>query len=581
MALQIYTNHIGYEYSRPKKAVLRLDAYSDKPKIWLIDTKGIEMEVEFVGPTNIEHWSEDDYYSIDFSIIEQPGTYWLKAVSGNVKCIREIQIMDYVLPLRMVNTARAHLKGERSSGEWQKADKELTFQGDKAGKVDLHGGWYDATGDFGIHLTQLSHTGVFNPVQSVLPAYVAFCTVEQIRNRSSKDCRILEKELLDEAYWGADYCRRLSVPNSGFYRSVDRGEAFTDEQHRKIDYEYFHYTGHEEDKSYLAEKIEDKNYQVGLRSGAGICIAVLAQAARFGCKSGEVSEEEYLSLAQSKYAYYQLNNKEHLSDKKENFLDAYEALCCAVELYKSTGQQNYLNDCRNYYRKIESYIVKMKNGIWFTSMDNEMYFHPSDEGLPLIAMIKYLELEEDKELCKKVEQTIKQAMLHVLSVSKTPFGYAGFTYKKIGDTEVNRYFFPHDTKASPWWQGENARIASLATAMLLASAIFKEEEFGKRIVDFAVSQLNWIMGLNPFDSCMIEGFGRNNIQYFYKGQYDFLNSPGGICNGITSRESDDLGIEFIMEPCSTCDDNWRWAEQWLPHVSWFLFAWGCLLKSEG
>ena len=44
----------------------------------------------------------------------------------------------------------------------------------------------------------------------------------------------------------------------------------------------------------------------------------------------------------------------------------------------------------------------------------------------------------------------------------------------------------------------------------------------------AQDPLDWIMGLNPFDACMIEGYGKNNIQYFFKKRYDFLNCPGGI-----------------------------------------------------
>ena len=45
---------------------------------------------------------------------------------------------------------------------------------------------------------------------------------------------------------------------------------------------------------------------------------------------------------------------------------------------------------------------------------------------------------------------------------------------------------------------------------------------------FGQRQLNWIMGCNPFDSCMIEGYGKNNIRYFFNDQYDFMY---GVCNG--------------------------------------------------
>lgn len=44
--------------------------------------------------------------------------------------------------------------------------------------------------------------------------------------------------------------------------------------------------------------------------------------------------------------------------------------------------------------------------------------------------------------------------------------------------------------------------------------------------------LNWILGLNPFDACKLDGSGRNNPEYLYFDAY--ANCPRGICNGISS-----------------------------------------------
>ena len=93
---------------------------------------------------------------------------------------------------------------------------------------------------------------------------------------------------------------------------------------------------------------------------------------------------------------------------------------------------------------------------------------------------------------------------------------------------------------------------------------------------YAENIVNWIMGLNPFDACMMEGYGRNNIQYSFQGRFDFLAAPGGIVNGITSDEKDEEGICFCMHPGQDNEirDNWRWAEQWIPHTAWFLLMMG-------
>lgn len=572
--MKIYANHIGFEQSDYKTAVLETKQEITTIEIRAEGEDGARFPVNISKPHRIVEWSDACYYILEFSHIRTPGNYRIAGTADGIRFRSEvIPVTGYSLHLRMVNAARTYFKGERASGEWLKADRKVPFDGKREGLLDLHGGWYDATGDFGVHLTQLSHTAVYNPMQSLLPSYVCFDIAERIEKEHLRDCRILKKELLDEAYWGADYAMRLYREGGSFIRSVDRGEAFGEKQNRKIDYEYFRFSGHEEDQSYLAEEIQDKNYETGLRSGAGLAVAALAQAARSGGASGEYACEEYLHTAQKAFSYILENNEKHISDGVWNFLDWYCGLAAAVELYKTTGKEEYLEKCRYLEKGMEKYLIEMEEGIWFTSRGKEMYFHPSDEGFPLLLLIKYAESEPRKDHRKRVTGIVKKAFGHLISISESPFGYAAFTWKKE-EKETNRYFFPHDTKAAPWWQGENGRIASLAAAALKFSRMREAEEVKDKLIIFAGRQLNWIMGCNPFDSCMIEGFGRNNIQYFYKNQYNFINSPGGICNGITAGENNDSGIEFIMEPSENCDDNWRWAEQWLPCAAWYLYAEG-------
>lgn len=573
MKMKVYTNHIGFEQSDYKAAVLETKQEIMTSEIWAEGVEGTRFFVNVSGPYRIEEWSDAYYYSLEFSHIRMSGNYRINGIVNGVRFRSEIiPVTGFLLHLRMVNAARTYLKGERVSGEWLQADRSVSFQGTREGILDLHGGWYDATGDFGVHLTQLSHTAVYNPMQSLLPAYVCFDIAERIAEENLQDCRILKKELLDEAYWGADYAVRLHCEGGSFIRSVDRGEAFGEKQNRRIDYEYFRFSGHEEDQSYLAEEIQDKNYETGLRSGAGLAVAVLAQAARFGGCSGEYACEEYLHTALEAFAYLMENNEKHISDGAWNFLDWYCGLAAALELYITTGEEEYLDKCRHLEQGMEQYLIGMEEGVWFLSDGKEMYFHPSDEGFPLLLLVKYAEKETRQDDRERVIGIIREAFRHLLSISESPFGYAAFTWKKEGQ-EINRYFFPHDTKAAPWWQGENGRIASLAAAALRFSHMEEAKEVKDKLIIFAGRQLNWIMGCNPFDSCMIDGFGRNNIQYFFQGRYDFINSPGGICNGITAGENDS-GLEFIMEPCENCDDNWRWAEQWLPCAAWYLYAEG-------
>ena len=95
-----------------------------------------------------------------------------------------------------------------------------------------------------------------------------------------------------------------------------------------------------------------------------------------------------------------------------------------------------------------------------------------------------------------------------------------------------------------------------------------QEDADPEQVTLAEDQLHWVMGLNPFDASMIQGRGRNNVEY----STAFQNVPGGILNGVTSGFNNERGIAFMPAEHATSGESWRWAEQWIPHSAWFLLA---------
>jgi Glycosyl hydrolase family 9 len=145
----------------------------------------------------------------------------------------------------------------------------------------------------------------------------------------------------------------------------------------------------------------------------------------------------------------------------------------------------------------------------------------------------------------------------------------------MGNGEVRTvFFFPHDTEAAPWWQGENARLASLAAAARMAAPLFATDPaFHSALENYADDQLHWILGRNPFDSSMLMGSGEGNAAYMFFRSWKYTNAPGAIINGITAATNDEDGIAFNEGYAVTGkDEDWRWTEQWLPHAAWFLYA---------
>src|SRR5690606_32142741 len=141
-----------------------------------------------------------------------------------------------------------------------------------------------------------------------------------------------------------------------------------------------------------------------------------------------------------------------------------------------------------------------------------------------------------------------------------PYGYARQYVQNAAGERYTSFFMPHQNESGYWWQGENARLASLAAAAGLfcrLGSASSSPELRRALRGFAYDQLDWILGKNPFDSCMLHGFGRNNVEYMEA----WPNCPGGICNGITSGYADEDDIDFARTEGVVGDHSWRWQEQ--------------------
>ena len=75
------------------------------------------------------------------------------------------------------------------------------------------------------------------------------------------------------------------------------------------------------------------------------------------------------------------------------------------------------------------------------------------------------------------------------------------------------------------------------------------------------------LGHNPYDVSMLTGSGYRHISYLFFNSWKYTTLPGGIVNGITGASNQVAdGIAFDEGYAVTRkDDDWRWAEGWLPH----------------
>lgn len=585
--VKVLTNQVGYETSAWKQAVVSAHKKMDISSFELLSLKNDSVvfsgKAVYKGP--VAHWKDWQFWTLDFSDFKQEGNYYLKVdADGGVACSYPFEINKEILERRTLSDVIYYFKGQRSSGQLDKADRSLEIPGTNK-TIDVHGGWYDATGDYGIHFTQLSFTSYFNTQQVPLVAWALYKSYDELESRNNKNFSQYERRLLGGGIFGADFLVRMHIPNGSFYTSISGPGAKKLPEDRKlavkIPLSYFmkrKEVGHPADDPAKKIKIDLKPQTASFRSGGGMAIAALALASTFDV-SGAFTQKQYLAAAEDAFNYLQKNNLKVINDGKENILDDFCALLAATELYKATEDRQYMAAATKRANSLMNRLVSWKGykNYWRADDKDRPFFHPSDAGLPVVSLLEYYKIA-DADAQQKILDVVKRSLqfeLDITSKVNNPFGYAR---ELVTDTTGKRYeafFFPHNTRTGFWWQGDNARIASLAAAARMAAPYFKnsDAQFSGALQKYAWNQLNWILGLNPYDVCMLDGHGHKNPDYNFLGTYQYTTQPGGIVNGITAGMDDPQGIDFDIPYSVTGKDNdWRWVEQWLPHAAWYMVA---------
>jgi GH18 family chitinase len=577
----ILTNHLGYERTGAKRAVIQGPKGVQVRGCVVEDsgggTKIPTSEPRYVGP--VAHWRDWAYWTVDFSSVERDGTFVLVCATASGELRSSVfRIEPHVFERRTLSNVVYYFKGQRSSGLLDEADRNVPFEGAEGRKVDVHGGWYDATGDYGKYLSHLSYATYFNPQQAPLTTWGLLKTYELLQRRSDPAFRQYLRRILDEGAWGADYLVRAKAPNGSFYRSVSAPGPGKRPEDRRIGRDAKAMAIKEnqsESSSFVsADSSDNLSYESSLRAGAGVAIAALARAAAMGAP-GE-RRADYLRAAEEAWAFLAKSNALLTNDGEENIIDDYCGLLAATELFEATRKAEYKKAADERAAHLMGRLAPAPKSYWRADGGDRPFFHASDAGLPVTSLLSYLEIA-DPEQQPAVLSTVRASLEWELKVTgevPNPFGYARQLVQTKTGSRNTRFFFPHDTEAAPWWQGEDARLASLAAAARLAIPRFSgDAAFAKRLGAYADDQLNWILGLNPFDASLLGGTGHNNPEYLFFDSYEYTNAPGGIVNGITAGFTDPDGIDFNLPHTVTgADHDWRWGEQWLPHATWYLVA---------
>lgn len=563
--MKILLNNIGFEPDSGKTALLACSGEETpkaSPVFYLMKEGEICFEGKLSDRITVPGWKGRSFYSLDFSPCTSEGIYTLRYSDSQ-------QIIDS-LPFRIERGLLAeyclsdilfYFKSQRASWRWNEADKRAPFVGERKDRVDVSGGWYDASGDYSKYLSHLSYANYMNPQQTPLVTWALYRLGDVIAESQRYGDSLLQERSYEEACHGADFLMRMQDPDGYFYITLFDTWSKDTEQ-RKI----AAFRG--------KEGILMENYQAGFRQGAGMAIASLAKASCYQV-SGEFTSKEYLAAAVRGWDHLLEHNRAYLDNGRENIIDHYCALMAAMELFEATEEDRFFQAAIR-QAEILDQLYDRDLGYWRCEKElDRPYFHAAEAGLPIMALQFFSELAEkrgDSDQAEKSRALVRQAVEDLIAISKgedNPFKLMRQWIKPVSGEVRTSFFVPHDNETGYWWQGENARLASLSCALRSAAASFDDKQSIQELSRFADAQIDWILGKNPFAICMLQGHGQNNPRY----EDHYPNAPGGICNGITAGYEDENDLDFLPAVLEGRGDHrWRWSEQWIPHAAWFLLA---------
>lgn len=596
---KFFYNQVGYDVGQPISVIVKSDNLADGAEFSVMSGGTAVKTGKLSAGSNPDNWlNNGKFYVADLTGLAA-GKYTLQvSENGQMQNSGEFTVAENALASNTLATVLNYFYDDRADDPTVEGwDKSMSvYKSDK--KLDVHGGWYDASGDVSKYFSHLSYANYLNPQQIPLTVWSLAFASERIPALLASTST--KAKTADEAAFGADFLVRMLDEQGFFYMTV-----FDNWGSPMGKRELCAFSG--------SDGIKSADYQTAFREGGGMAIAALASVARLKLK-GDFTSEQYLAAAEK--AYKHLSEKQSIGgdcaycdDHKENIIDDYTALLAATELYAATQTQAYLTDARKRARHLEERLSD-DGYFWSDDAKKRPFWHASDAGLPLVALVRYAEIEATIEivggadgldvdgipvwscplcmgcgcsnmLLDEAQMSIEKHSGWLVSITnnvENPFGYARQTYK-TQDKIKEGFFIPHDNESNYWWQGEDARIASLATAAVYAARAL-DGAVADSVRKYATDQLDWILGKNPYATCMMYGKGLKNPQkYDGQSKYD-ATLEGGIANGISGKNQDGSGIAWTDDGVGAVGFDalketwqvWRWDEQWLPHSTWYLMA---------
>jgi hypothetical protein len=525
----VLTSHVGF---RPEAAKFCLLSGRDAVPFEVVSThtgRGV-----FRGRMTYRAGDLGDYAVGDFSAVRGPGTYRVQAGatrSGPFTIAQDI----YAGPVRKCIAYFSRQRcGDSKTGYHSPCHLDDGRRTDNGQRHDATGGWHDAC-DLRkwVNATLYGMTGLSRVLDRTPPGENA-------------------RQILEELRWGNQYFLKMQEP-AGYlmeYCGGNDGNRFTDNR---------------------LETPDDRPVQTRVCELPAQFHFVTAQAAMVRyVQSGDPQYAAACEAAARKCFKWCTDGK-----RNHTSTSLSAAVLACVEMHRALGEKAWRVRAGEFARQ----LIELQHrdapiaGLFLRSGQRR---EPAREimhgNLPLLALCSLLEQfggSPDAGAWRdalRLHADYLAAMAGRSAFGTVPYGVY-FTADPGGGRRVGahfyRWFMPqqNENPSSPdWWVGINAHLASNGVGLLRASRLLND----RALAPLAQRQLDWIIGVNPFNSSTVTGVGSNQPRLFVTREFEppTPEIPGGVMNGLGGDDKD----EFVALPGSyhTC-------EYWTPMVGYTMW----------
>ncbi len=530
---QIAYNHLGYSTGFEKVA---LASNLSSKTFTLLDVNSNKTILE--KPIETKNTHLGNFQILDFSDVDSKGIYAIKAGNYQTKPF-QINSFDELYRstvIKTINHFYAQRCGFAVEGIHEVCHRDwMSTHNDKM--LQINGGWHDA-GD----LSQ----GLVNTAE----ATYAMLTLSKDLQQSDPE---LSDRLLEEAEWGLGWMLKTRF-GDGFRSYWATMDFWTDG---------------------IIGTVDDVFSEANNNAHGNFISATTEATAALLFETSDPYLAQYSLQSAIEDWEFAFENENGM-----NIELAGAGLNASLALYDATTDNkyktaafsyaDYIMNCQERNNLAED--VRFKGFFYKTPEKEEIlhYYHRGHEQDAVVGLVKLAQLFPESSLdwenaLQLYSRYYKDITSYTAPYQMLPAGIYDVTKAKSGPDKNqvqngiklnDRYYL----KRFPVWdsfRGNSGTILSQAKGLAKIAVYFNDQE----LFEIVNQQLNWHLGLNPFNQSLMYGEGHR-----YAGQYSVMsgNIVGGLPVGVQTHFDND-------EPYWPAENVYNWKEIWVhPSTRWLM-----------